>query len=577
MVFHILQHMPENDRFSQSSVRLILTVSTVFFFIVLVLWAPFGLKSGMPYETTFVYLSETRSLIRGFFRADWLRVHLSFFYHLSYLLAKLLGMDGRFLTYKIVYALLWWGRGILVFLILHKLIPQHPLFNYLIGTLVIVHASDHALNWVGQMHQFGMIFWTVLSFYMLVCSLKEQPGVSPTYVGLSVFFAFMSLWSYESQLLIIFFVPAVLTIFFFGISKRNLAILGTYYVIPATYVCLNILRYSIPHGATYQESVLRKDFEIYPIVSDLFFNIGHSISFWDWMAEVPVPVNFSHSDSTLFSVTAVILFVFGALVMKLSLKCSTDKPFPGTKELLRLLGLGLTFLIMSFPVYLLLDSARMLWRTQFLSGIGAALVMGTVIGLLAVPLSKNILRFMVLFIFGATVSFFGASAAFKAGAFHYQIWERHRHVMAQVLQVAPNLKPDTVIVLVNVPKEADPFGDNMWFDVALRLAYPGTPVSGIYFYEDGTASPGNNLALRSGVWKFTHKGFPPLLKESHFSGTVVIEYGKNGKPRVLDHVPVFLGAEEGVLKTYNPSAAIKPGPPSPLAFRRYLRIASLSP
>ncbi|TAK08698.1 hypothetical protein EPO44_02210 [bacterium] len=232
-------------------------------------------------------------------------------------------------------------------------------------------------------------------------------------------------------------------------------------------------------------------------------------------------------------------------------------------------------MVLSFPAYLLLDSARMLWRTQFLSGIGAALVMGTVIGLLAVPLSKDILRFMVLLIFGATVSFFGASAALKAGAFHYQIWERHRHAMAQVLQVAPNLKPNTVIVLVNVPKEADPFGDNMWFDVALRLAYPGTPVSGIYFYEDGTASPGNNLALRSGVWKFTQKGFPPLLKESQFSGTVVIEYNKNGKARVLDHVPVFLSAEENVLRTYNPSAAIQPGPPSPLAFRRYLRIAPL--
>ncbi|TAJ75773.1 hypothetical protein EPO44_21815, partial [bacterium] len=200
-----MYYAPPEDKLNQNFVHLILTVSTAFFFIVLVLWAPFGLKSGMPYETTSVYLSETRSLIRGFFRADWLRVHIGFFYHISYLLAELFGIDGSFLTYQIVYALLWWGRGILVFLILHKLIPQHPLFNYLIGALVILHASDHALNWVGQMHQFGMIFWMLLSFYMLVCVLKEQAAVRSTHLVLSLFLAFMSLWSYESQLLIMFF------------------------------------------------------------------------------------------------------------------------------------------------------------------------------------------------------------------------------------------------------------------------------------------------------------------------------------------------------------------------------------
>jgi hypothetical protein len=35
------------------------------------------------------------------------------------------------------------------------------------GALVIVHSSDGALQWVGQMNQFGFIFWMLLAFYLL--------------------------------------------------------------------------------------------------------------------------------------------------------------------------------------------------------------------------------------------------------------------------------------------------------------------------------------------------------------------------------------------------------------------------
>ena len=40
----------------------------------------------------------------------------------------------------------------------------------------------------------------------------------------------------------------------------------------------------------------------------------------------------------------------------------------------------------------------------------------------------------------------------------------------------------------------------MWFELALRLAYPHTPVAGIYFYEDGKPAPGNNQKLKDDHW-----------------------------------------------------------------------------
>jgi hypothetical protein len=100
--------------------------------------------------------------------------------------------------------------------------------------------------------------------------------------------------------------------------------------------------------------------------------------------------------------------------------------------------------------------------------------------------------------------------------------------MAQVLEIAPRLKPGTQVILINVPKDNDPFlEDNMWFDMALHLAYPGTRVSGKYVYDDDAA-------------------------EARGPSTMLLAYQKDGRIAIVE------GQER-----------IDPGAPSPLAMRRY--------
>src|SRR4051794_11621978 len=93
-----------------------LVPAAVYAVLVLVMWAPYTLFSGLPYETFFPLMSETNNWWRGFlYSCDPLRIHTNTFYHASYLLARVLGMQGSFVTYQITYALLWWARGLLVF------------------------------------------------------------------------------------------------------------------------------------------------------------------------------------------------------------------------------------------------------------------------------------------------------------------------------------------------------------------------------------------------------------------------------------------------------------------------------
>src|ERR1051325_7457848 len=75
----------------------------IYLALVMFMWGPFNPFSGMPYESTFSYSSETSSIWQGFlFRGDPLRLHTNTFYQLAYLLAEALGIGGSFVPYQIV-------------------------------------------------------------------------------------------------------------------------------------------------------------------------------------------------------------------------------------------------------------------------------------------------------------------------------------------------------------------------------------------------------------------------------------------------------------------------------------------
>ncbi len=130
------------------------------------------------------------------------------------------------------------------------------------------------------------------------------------------------------------------------------------------------------------------------------------------------------------------------------------------------------------------------------------------------------------------------------------------------------------MVLVDVPQADDSFGNNMWFDFGMRLAYPRELVSGIYFYPGGTPSPGENLALHNGFWEYTNTGYATLVRRAPVRNSVIIRYSPTGAPRLLQRLPAFLHATPAVESAYDPGARIESGPPSPYAIRRYGPISS---
>jgi hypothetical protein len=531
--------------------------------LVLVMWVPFARRNGMPYETGFPYRSETTSWFDGFFfPSDDLRPYTSVFYHLSYLIGEVTGHVGSFLPYQMVYAGLWFERGVLVFLILAAFLGRSSVIAYLGGALTLVHASDHALNWVGQMNQFGMIFWLLLSIWLFARSLlSSSPARSIPWLVGALLTARLCLWSYESPLFIMILVPAFLLAVRRDLrTRRHFVLTGVYYLVPLYYVARALERY-LGEASSYQSTVVRDDVSVGQLLSDLVFNVKTSVSFWNWGEKLP-PVD--GRIALLLGVLAFAGVVLGGLVV-----CrSAAQPRPERRgTLLVLAGLGAILLLASFPAYLILTSSRDVWRTQFLSGIGFAILLASLIAVAAGLLRRRRARLLVALLGAGVVAFFGARASYSLAHFHSGVWVRHKNAIEDVLEVAPRVKPNTVIVYTGVPATADPFIDTMWFDMALRLAYPHVPVDGVYFRRGGKAAPGAALKLRGGYWERTGIGFQPMLRHVPLNQTLFIAYGLHGS-RLQHKVPSFLPSAASSAD-YEPRSVISLLRPDVRAMRRY--------
>lgn len=551
-------------------------VAVLYVALVLLLWLPFGPRNGMGYETSFPYTSETTSFLHGFlYTADSLRIYTDFFYNLGYHLSVWIGQGGSFVGFQIVYALLWWARGFLAYLIVRALFPRHLVLAVLTGILVLVQASDHALNWVGQMNQFGTIFWMLLALYAVVRALKATTTLGATVAtGLAMLFAYMSLWSYESPLFMIFAFPAIVLALRFGWSRRTLLISGAFYVVPLVYAWDNLRRYTSSGSSDlYQESVTRSNYAIGPLLHDLWFNVWSALKFTGWGSQMPAVT--AGTERILLGFGGAVVAAAGVAAVGYGALRRREEILPERRSLLFALCSGLVLLVLSFPAYLVLADSDSLWRTQFLAGIGAALVLAAVAGLLALVTRRRTVQLVILAVAAGFVSYFGVYASFTMASYHYSNWQRTRTVMAEVVSFAPRLKPDTLVVLTGVPKdsslgELDPFGDNMWFDMSMRLAYPHDPVVGIYFYADGTPAPHENMVPEKQNWVFNGTGFPTLVNTVPVANTVVVQYSASGLGHVEAKIPRFLARRDPWLAaTYDPLARIESGPPPAMVRRRY--------
>jgi len=527
--------------------------AVVYAALVLLMWSRFAFTSGMPYETNFAYYSDISTWWNGFFDiGDPMRPFTNVFYQVAYLVGVIFGVPGSFVPYQFVYAALWWARGLLAFLILRRLLGGHDFLCYAAGALVLVHASDGALEWVGQLNQFGFIFWLLMAMYLLLCAEAAGSAIA-IYWWLVAACACESLClgSYESGLPILMLTPGGLWL---ARRRTRFAVIAiAWWSIAGAYFGLSAWRYGHLEPGSYQVSVIRTDWSVASLVSDLVFNVRASLFFWEWPRGISLAV--------LPAIASILACAGGLLLAR-----RKSRPAP-SRVLLACFGYGALTLVASFPVYLLLDSARSLWRTQMLSGIGAAVVLVSAVALIANRFSGR-WRWALVLCVTAAVVYAGSARALALGEVHRNNWVRHRKAMAAILRVVPRVRPGTVMIVCGIARDRDPFGDGMWLDRALRLAYPGTAVAGGYFYRDGSAPPGHIFRARGNRWVVEKANQPVLVPSAATSDSILLEYDGE-RMHVLPAMPASLCIEDCDTRGYRPRERIVEGAPSALALNRY--------
>jgi hypothetical protein len=547
-----------------------LLVIAAYVLLVVAMWAWYGVHSGMGYETAFAVESELDSERKPlYYHADGLRRFTSFFYHIAYLAGRWSGFEGSFVPYQLVYALLWLFRGLLVFQIVRMLAPGASAVAFLAGAFTIVHAADGALNWVGQLNQFGFIFWMLLSFYLLLSAFacEQRNWLAPVLAIMAAQSARLSIFSYESPLPLILAFPVLCLALLGRWSWRNAALMGIYWWMPLQYSWRYLRRYlDRTVDETYQFSVVRQDWQALQLVLDWAYNAGYSLAFWRWPRNVAEPAD-AH-----FALVALTFAGLGAAVAAgaylLLCGVSNDTSDAARRYAWRLSILGIAMVALSFPAYLLLDSATTHWRTQLLSGPGAGIALAGAISL-AHERGLHGWRIGV----GASAAIAAAIAASgiwtgqQLALHHRALWERHRAIVAGVLHEAPQVENNTLLVLVNRTGAPLVFGHNMWWDLATRLAYPKRAVAGIYFDAPGRLATGVTVRF-SGTRAEIQSDFKLNVEEVSVRNLVVLDILSSGVTMARE-LPAWLGVDAQYVRDYQPARVIGGPPPDPRAVRRY--------
>jgi hypothetical protein len=546
-------------------------VAVVYWLILLCVWGIFSTTSGMGWETAPTVMSEMSPGWKGFlYPSDPMRIQTFTFYHFAYVLGEAIGMRGSFVPYQITYATLWWARSFLVFVVMRRLFSKSPLLiHFSIGALLLVHAPDDVLQWLGHIGQFGGFLWLTLALYFLINALLQA---SATQAFLSILaaclFEYMCLWTYEAPFFIVLAAPLVfLLVLRLKPLGRVSAIVATWYVFPLRYAYLSWQLYKSAAGQPYQKGLLRSDFSVSALISDWLFNVRYSLSFWAWE---PAPSHMAQGEIFALASGAALVFILaGLLLIWLQRRRAAVSPPVCRWGSWQLLAAGIVFLVLSFPAFLALATARVPWRTQLLSAIGSAMVFGAVLGLIAELAPRPHLRPIVALALAVPIMWIGACRTIQHGGYHRSVWERHLRGMRELLRAVPLVRDGSVVVMTNVPRGDDPFNDQYWFNLALRLAYPRTTVAGIYYYDDGAAGPSRSLQLQNDGWKFSPgTGVAPMILSASVDRTLVLEYRKEGIAKVLPAIPSFVCAGE-CPSPYNPSTRILPGRPAIEALHRY--------
>lgn len=362
MIATSVAHSSESESSSTSLKQWIVAI-IVFAAVVVALWLPYGINFAG-------WGDEWAELTTADAGIPPIRETLRAFVHIPSVVSHALTPDS-FVGMNLVLALMTFGRGLVTYALLRRLVPQYSALALVAGCLAIIYPGDLAFFML-----VSVSITTALVFFLTAILLLVHYWQNPRWYILVLMWATLafSVGIYEVSYPLIVFVPILLIYLNKTLNKRVIRVALFWYLVPLVYVILVFLaKSSNSITATYQLSIVNTNNSFAAIVSG-FVELYIRVFGGAWQTTTSLmPQGLSDPRTWLIIILAILIGIV------IRYHQPADIPAFSLKSSLLLIVGAACALALGYSLYTVTNLRGNFYRTLFYSLPFASVIVATVI------------------------------------------------------------------------------------------------------------------------------------------------------------------------------------------------------
>lgn len=540
-----LDHL-NSPKVFRTSYRAYLLVLTAIVGMVVMIWAPFGLKRTVGLFEEWLTRGASADTLRFLVNGDPTRP----FTFAPFVLAQSM-IPNSFAGHNLYMMLLFIVKGLIVYKLLYRLIPEDRFLALSTACLFVIYPADTGLMTFRTLNIHTAITCALLSIYWLVVQW-QQPRLW-RYLGIFALQIF-ALGIYEVVYGIIFAAPMLLLWQEKRLSRRLIRVTAVWLMLP-TVMAIRAAYYIFWRETGYVtnkiQSGTQDNFSMDTALRSLTHMYERHFTAWGY--------SFDKIDWS--SPYLIYAFLSGLLVALVAWQQGqtgeTAKSKQAWRRYLPLVIAGLVLMAIGYLPYLPTTFRNHTFRIFYLSSLGAALVLATLIRW-GTGLLKQYGRIPATVIIGFLVMLASYNAIGQL-AFLVKASDHVQRMMASVLTFAPAVSDDTTILFVDESLEyQDQWylgGSDLTFFNLMQYVYSDASQNANFCSIGARPRTSYCIFRRDGI---AHYGDYGLVRIIPYSQVVIIRDNFHGF-ELLEEIPeeyLVPGDWEDNLDQYDPHSRI---------------------
>lgn len=511
---------------------------------VLIFWLPFGFKTtGLMEEWTIIRdwevggISEEGQAISWFITAGHFAMRP--LNAAAFILSHEISPDS-FLGFNLVAIVAFAAKGMLLYGILRKLLPQNALFALGVALLFVIFPADDGLFTFRGLNIHVAVVLYLAAVYLLLMYVERPKLLKAVLLWMCLI---ASIFTYEVSYPLAAFTPMILLWHRRRVDRSVVRAALIWWCAPL--ITFLYSAFTFVYGNTYQSWVLARSglnrAEVLPeILQSVTF--AYQRHFWDgWLIALRL------ITLPMVGIAAVATLVAAGLFRLRSSPVQTNHA--GKRPYVVLLFAGLIIIFLGYIVYMITPYRQLTWRMYYFSGIGGALSIGCFVYLLA---SQTRWRRGVFAGVMCVLIFLASVRALDQHQYYVQLSQQQQALLSGVIRSVPRLREPATLVVVdetNQYRDNWTLGTRFLLESAIQYIYDDYSVQAILCsYDPATHSFVALPELREQC-VFSESGVElyqdGATAESHrYADVVLVQYTEHGVT-LLEHVP--MGYTGGIL------------------------------